>query len=332
MKSRQIINLKPHWILIITFFIAGGFLSWLGTYIWLNSANINIIKIQSTQNYNYINPLLAINVQGNPLLNNQTLELEFKSIIQQAENKESITNASIYYRDLNSSAWSSFNDIAKFSPGKLLKVPIMMAYYKIAETDPSILEKKITYSGQKTIPDVDIIATNIQKKLNPGEYTVDELIQSMIVDYNNDAANLLFDNIDKKQLDEVFSDLGIDFKEDKITKDFIPLKLYSLFLRVLYNATYLNREYSEKAMTLMIEAPDGPLVFAELPKDIPSANRFGGTFIDNKPFKVQAYDCGVAYYPNHPYLLFAMAEGSHLNSVESFLKEVGNKVYEETKY
>ncbi len=146
----------------------------------------------------------------------------------------------------------------------------------------------------------------------------------------NASANILFDNINKKALDQVYSDLGIDFKEDKVTTDYITVKQNALFYRVLYNATYLNREDSEKALKILSQSDIGLGAAKSLPKDVPVAHRHPpiqpGAQTNTQ---IQRGDCGIVYYPNHPYILCVMAQAKDENYIEGFLGHVGQIIYQD---
>ena len=88
----------------------------------------------------------------------------------------------------------------------------------------------------------------------PGRtYTVEQLLEYMIKYSDNNATALLDANIDPDTLARVYGDLGIP-SEDDVTlanADFITAHQISTLFRVLYNATYLSRDDSEKALQLM---------------------------------------------------------------------------------
>lgn len=323
-------RLEPKWIVITAFFLSGIFLGALAIYIWLNMDGSRLLKIHQPSDYKYINPLLAVDVSDNKRFGkNKTIEIELKNFLEESKNKNYVSDSSVYYRDLENGSWLSINDDLKFSPGKLLKIPIMIAYYKIAESNPDILNNEIIYNGEKGKSENFFVSTT--EPLKKGKYTVDELIKKMISQYDDNAAELLYDNIDKETLNEVFSDLGINFKEDKISNDFISLKSYGMFYRVLYNSTYLSREYSEKSLELIDKADDKIGLAANLPKSVLVASRVGGRTI-NSPKSYEIYDCGIVYYPIHPYILCAIAKGDNIDNLKNFIKKIGEVVYSETEY
>lgn len=325
--------LEPRWLLITAFFIAGVFLGGVGLYLWLNQDYSNIVKIHPQKSqFQYINPLLAVDTYQNRLTSlDKSLEIEIQSLIDNKKRDLSISSAAIYFRDIEPGVWLGINEANKFSPGKLLKIPIMITYYKLAENDPELLNEEITFKGDDS-PSHYILKT--PELLKAGEkYTIGALIEKMIIDSSDQAANMLFDRVDRKNLNEIFSDLGIDFKEDKETQDFISLKLYSLFFRVLYNASYLNRDYSQKALKLLVKADSSVGLGANLPKSVPIANRVGARAYDtNGSRKYEIYDCGIIYYPEHPYLLCSSAQGKSIEGVKDFLKSLGEIIYTEINY
>lgn len=85
-------------------------------------------------------------------------------------------NVSLYFRDLNNGPWISINGQEKFSPASLLKVPLMIALFKIAEQDPQFLKKIIKAEDDSS----QIFSQNIKptKIISPGEeYSIEELIK-----------------------------------------------------------------------------------------------------------------------------------------------------------
>ncbi len=326
--------LEPRWLLVFVFFVAGAFGGGLALYLWINTNSPSLFKIHPENSpYKYVNPLLAVDLdEGKGIAQHTALKLKFEGLIHRSEADKAIASAAVYFRDIEPARWVDINGDTQFSPGKLLKLPIMMAYYKTAEGDPSILGEKLLYSGGPALNRT--LLPSYQPLLAGESYAVEDLIRQMIVYSDDNAANLLFDHINKETLHETFSDLSINFRQEKNTNDFISLKGYSLFFRVLYNATYLNREYSEKALTLLIEADNAIGLGAALPHDIGIANRYGGRrYVDaDKSTNYEMYDCGIFYYPSHPYLLCAVARGKDLNAIKDFLKQVGDAAYEEMRY
>jgi len=333
MTIRRTNTIEPRWLLVFVFLVSGVFFGGLATYLYVYKATPPSVRLHFPKGtYTYINPTIVSepNIRSNFSSVNNDMQLKIAGMVTEAEKQGSVTNAAVYFRDLESSKILAINANTQFSPGKLLKVPIMIAYLKLAEDNPDSLKKMIAIKDDKVANENVFTVANTSPA---GDYTVDQALHAMITDDSDDAANALFDTIDKSVLNEVFSDLGIDFTEDKQTKDFISLRRYSLFLRILYNASYLSNNNSEKALSLLADATTPSLLEANLPHTVPFASRVGGrkvTLQGAQGFEV--YECDIVYYPNHNYLLCVSAESAQLEDIKTFFAKVGDAIYANMDY
>lgn len=325
--------IEPQWMLIAAFFASGLFLGGLALYLWLNVPVSGVSKIHPLHSkYKFINPLLAVEVyEKKEFSGNRALELALQGMMN--DTRRGVYGASVYFRDIEPGLWLGINENQNFSPGKLLKIPIMISYFKLAESDPEILNTKLTFLGKDS--NIGEVFPPKQNMKYGNSYTAEDLIKRMIVNNDNNAANLLFEHIDKKVLNEIYSDLGINFVEEKNYPDFISTKIYSLFFRLLYNATYLNRDFSEKALEILIleQESTGLGLVAGLPKSVPIADNLGVRFFKvNGNANYEMYDCGIVYYPEHNYLLCLVAKSANLDNLQKFFKDVGRLVYANFDY
>lgn len=241
-----------------------------------------------------------------------------------------ITLASIYYRDLNNGPWMGINEKELFSPASLIKVPVMLTYFKLAESNPSILDETIKY-------DPTLIVTQEVQNIHPSvtlapkkEYTIGELIYNMIVYSDNIAFDLLQEHIDKQLIINTYTDLGIDISKGLTdpTGNIISVRNYASFFRILYNSSYLDKEYSEKALEILSKVDYHDGITKELPKDVTVAHKFGerGYVATGEH---QLHDCGIVYVPRKPYLICVMTRGRDLNKLASTVSEISTIVYRE---
>jgi len=275
-----------------------------------------------------INPLYECNTGENYGTKElSALQSKINNYINQLTANNSVTSVAVYYRDLNNGPWFGINQHADFAPSSLLKVPVMMAYYKMAEANPLVLTQKIKFSSEPE----GVISQNFQTQ-NPivlGQtYTVEQLIESMIVGSDNVALRLLEDNIDNQKIDQVTIDLGITTATNTTPADFMDVQEYSTLFRVLYYSTYLNKDYSEKALELLTKAEFKQGLVANLPKSILIAHKFGEREVGDGTH--QLHDCGIVYYPKHPYLVCIMTKGPNFNDLSTTIEQISNKIYDET--
>lgn len=313
---------------MIVFFCVGIFLGALALYIWIFNRGdaFGLQKVHPIKTmYQFVNPLLAVDSnEKKEFLENQVLKSALSNIFSRKEKNYGALQAAAYFKDLEAGRWVGINDGAKFSPGFFLKVPIMIAYFKSAENDADILKTKLKYvknaSGAKN---------NADSSMEYGKsYAVEELIRAMIVNDNDDAANVLFENIDKNALNDIYSDLGIDSAEDDANYDFVSIKMYALLFRILYNSTYLNRTMSERVLEILSETSLDEGIARSLPNNVMVAHKYRVRNIGLKDtIQVESHDCGIIYYPDHPYVLCVMTIGNNADIIDDFFNEISMTIY-----
>jgi beta-lactamase class A len=275
--------------------------------------------------YKYINPILLCNINNNQKYNENT-ELSEKLLAYTQENPEN--EISVYFLNLKNGIWSSVNDSKAYSPASMLKVPTMMETLKYEETNPGILSKLVYYDGsfdknktEDIKPSKSIIAGNY--------YTIDQLLTYMIIYSDNNALQIIHDTLKSDSFKKLYKDLNIEIPQNTI--DFMSAKTYALFLRVLYNSTYLTRENSEKAPDLMANKnsfPEG--IRPGVPKEIDVAEKFGERSIVNTSMQLvnnELHDCGIVYAEDNPYVLCVMTKGKNFKSLEKNISDISKIVY-----
>ncbi|MDD5292217.1 MAG: class A beta-lactamase-related serine hydrolase [Candidatus Omnitrophica bacterium] len=256
----------------------------------------------------------------------ELIKYKIEDYIKNKTRDKKIAHVSVYIRDLNNGPWIGVNEDEGFSPASLLKVPLMMAYFKAAQEDPEILSQVILYKNAIS----DGATPNImpEKQIQVGNaYAVSDLIYRMIVYSDNEAKNLLLLNLKQDILDQVYTDLNIAIPDFRDKEDFISVKDYASFFRILYNASYLNREMSEKALNILTEVDFDEGLLAGLPPNIKVAHKFGERVNVNTGL-AQLHECGIVYHRKSPYLLGVMTRGEDLDNLKAILKDISRIVYE----
>ena len=104
---------------------------------------------------------------------------------------------------------------------------------------------------------------------------------------------------------------------------------YASFFRVLFNASYLSRSLSEKALSLLAQSDFKDGLVAGVPPGIKVAHKFGFRITGINGEIKQLHDCGIIYYPRHPYLLCIMTSGKSYEYLDDAIKELSRVVYQE---
>lgn len=311
---------KAIYLLIALFIFGAGFYS----HSLLTKKPDSPLKIARSSSKGLTSPLLDCELNTS-LLEPKLQQTKVKIEQYLKNNQDSYQETAIYFRDLNNGPWFGINERARYAPVSLLKVPVMIAYLKIAETNPAILQDKLPYSGehvlQENIP--------VSQQLTQGaSYSLNELIHRMIALSDNVAFEILVKHLNQEDLKTVHQELGLIYPNKLTPDDYITVKSYAGLFRILYNSTYLNREMSEKALEYLLDSDFDNGIRAYLPKNIRSALKFGIKDGLEEKQNSQIHDCGIVYAPNTPYLLCVMTKGPDRKKLVEIIANVSKLVYE----
>jgi len=273
------------------------------------------------------NPLLECEVfEERELRTLQPFRYKVKALLQEKLDAGIISEGSVYFRDLNNGLWFGINEQVRYHPASLLKVPIMIACLKEAEKDPGLLSREVTYKGDFDLERWQGVAPS--SGLVQGQsYTVDELLVRMVSRSDNNAAQLLVNLIGDAAWNQVLHDLDVNVNS-ALPEHYVSLHGYAGFFRVLFNASYLNREFSEKALKILTESEFRDGLRAGLPPGQLAAAKFGESGVGADPDVVQLHEIGIVYYPGRPYLLGIMTRGRRGSDMSSMLRDISRLVYE----
>jgi beta-lactamase class A len=245
----------------------------------------------------------------------------------QLENSSGISDISIWTRDLTTRQWAAYNEHKQYTPASLLKVPIMITYYKLAEVNPSILTNQLTYS---TAEANDGVVLPSQTFAEGTSYKVEELIDQMIRRSDNHAMRVLFSHLTPEVVNETLADIGIQIVDENSTFNYVTPKTFGNIFRVLYNASYIDRTLSERALKLLTETEYKGMA-APLPASIKVAHKFGERELqgpDGRTTEIQLHDCGIVYKEPHPYTLCIMTRGTDFVAQQAAIEQISKLVYD----
>lgn len=290
----------------------------------------------STNTYAYIDPLVLCDVGGSKGAE------DFKNIKQSivdfiaAQSKiDSAERVSVYF-DTRDGRSLTINPTQKYSPASLMKVPTMIALLKAAETDELLLDKKITYKKSLGLNSLEYFTPKEQLKVGQ-TYTVAELIKRMIVYSDNETLPLIVNTSIKNAsaFVQAYKDIGLPVPQNtaETQQDIITVSTYANAFRVLYNATYLSRDFSEKAMSILAQTDFTSGIKAGISSStIVVAQKFGernySSDVHDTTSKKELHDCGIIYYPKHPYMLCVMTEGTNFDQLDQVIRGISAITYQ----
>jgi beta-lactamase class A len=322
--------MKRKYVLSILLVVGGFIIGWVVFGIWA-PPQLDVLSgqpvRQTDSGYKFINPLLDCQVGESAFTTLLPFQDKVSAYVDQLNDADPNTDfVAVYFRDLNDGPWFGINEDTPFVTASLLKVPVMMTYFVEAESDPTILNEKFVYNASTSVP-------TTQQDIPPAEtlesgksYTVDNLIYRMIAYSDNLSQYVLMEHIDIPTLTKVFNDFDLPLPNEAVAPDQMSVREYASFFRVLFNGSYLSRQYSEEALKILSESQFKDGLVAGVPANIPVAHKFGEREFVGQTEK-QLHDCGIVYYPNHPYLLCVMSRGTDLSSLASTIAKVSAFVY-----
>ncbi len=280
--------------------------------------------------YKFIDPLLAYIIPSS-IQDERFTSLRNKvSKFIDLQKQNGLSDASVYISDLNRGRWIGVNENVQYNPASMLKVVIMVAYFKDSEKNPAILGKNLLYAQDlNNLLKKDQF--NSQSSLQISRwYSVDYLINKMIVDSDNGAEFTLLHNINQSSLESIYTALKIQSPEKVDGNFIISPRTYSLFFRIIYSATYLDKDLSEKALNILSKTTFEDGIVAGLPEGMTVSHKFGEyvNVENNQIGSIELHDCGIVYYPSYPYLLCVMTKGNNLDVLKNTIKEISSMVYQ----
>jgi len=278
--------------------------------------------------YSFINPLLDCeSYEPNQVKRLNDIQRKVNNYIQNAYKSGKALHISVYLRLLNDGPWMGINENHLFTPASLLKVPLMIAFFKKIESQPELLNNSYMYPGTQADKfNQNIVEGNLMKAKS--YYPLMLFIENMIIFSDNSAMAVIMEQAGEDMYYKVMQELGADLNKKDLNFDFLSVKEYSSFFRILYNATYLNKEYSEKSLEILSRSLFKEGLPKHLPPDVLIAHKFGERGLPDSDLK-QLHDCGIIYQKNAPYLLCVMTKGVDFDVLKGIIADISHIVYED---
>lgn len=298
----------------------------------IKNTSIGVTTREKGGVYTFTNPILDFEIPQE-FSNSLVPSSVFRGYVENLKEEYDISHISVYFRDLNNGPWIGVEEKEYFSPASMLKTPLMISLFKWSEHEKSVLDKVVIAEDKffdNLMPQHNAVDTITRGQ----SYTLFELATKMIQYSDNVAAKILYEYIPQNFLDDTFTNIGIPIviKDDDTL---VRVKDIAAFHRVLFNASYLNRENSEKALSILSNTTYNNGIVSGVPKEILVAHKFGERFSSGVLLKtglipegdIQLHDCGIVYYPNKPYILCIMTRGTDFKNQEKVIGEISKFIY-----
>ncbi|MFY7707905.1 MAG: serine hydrolase [Flavobacteriales bacterium] len=285
-----------------------------------------VLRLNVKGKYKYVSPLLLSDIAcSSPELD--TIKNQVESYILEKKKSGLLTQASVYLKTHRNGYWFEINGNAMYNPGSLMKVAIMLTYLRDSEERPGLLDNMLVLNSK--INDVGMKQIRTSAPLELGKsYSVRNLITEMIVNSDNDATDLLNRNINRSTFASVMSDLGSRTPDLDDPNFEMSVLEYNRYLRVLYNGSYLNRDNSDWALSLLTKSNYKGALVKLLPNELTVAHKFG-----ERPYQdgFNFHEGGIVYLKNNPYTVVVMTKGKDYLTLPELVADISKLCYEGMK-
>jgi beta-lactamase class A len=306
--------------------VAGGAAGWL---LHGQLATAPRVKEVREGGYRFVNPLIACE-QGPELIQSEELaqfQRKVEAHLREATGLPGVEAVSVYFHELIDGIWFVVGEHDVYSPASLRKVPMMIALLKQAERDPGLLARSVPFTLQRDYT-ADQTFPPSQKMVLGQAYTVSDLIRRMVVYSDNNAFMVLGGLVDPNELGHVYALLDLPGAEEGRSGEFRSVSTFAAFFRILYNASYIGTEMSERALAVLAESEFRNGIVEGVPATVPVAHKFG-EHRDEAAGRVELHDCGIVYVPQHPYVLCVMTRGRSFEYLDDAIASTSRVVYAE---
>jgi beta-lactamase class A len=317
-------------LLFIFLILLGIFLGALGTYYALSLSGSNAQSDCLTK-YPLTSQSLDCDTYNDSRNHLEALDQALETAATQYIKDKKVTRVGVWVRDLETKQSAGVDENESFAPASLLKVPLMIAYYKVSEINPAVLQTQLVYTKSPVLNSDSQNYRPATTLVEGQSYSVEDLISHMVTESDNDAAALLLSHIDQQIFNQTLLDLGIKVAKGSDTLDFVTAKTYGTIFRILHNASYLTRGDSQKALALMTQS-NFKGMSDPLPSSVVVAHKFGEREVDDTDGTVQTrqlHDCGIVYKDPRPYSICIMTEGTDFNTLLSVIEEISKLTYDQ---
>jgi hypothetical protein len=318
--------LQNKYVFALTFLAIGM----LGSFLLMHSESIKASACLS--DFKFINPQPDCEFFEDKSQKALILQRKLEVVVSNYKQSGKLNRIGVFARDLLSRRFVGVNDTDEFYMASLLKLPLVIGAYKLAEVESTILNDKILYTGVPNLYGIQYFMP--KEKLEVGkEYSAEELARRSLQNSDNTSAQLLFSYFPEGFLDRVERGLGIQIKRQTgMSEEILTARTYGNIFRILYNSSYLKREYSNAILSVLAHTSFTNGAIAKLPSGVLVSHKFGERASTDSSGSVvvrQLHDCGIVYAKDgkEPYTFCILTEGSNFKDLEEVIQDISLEIY-----
>ncbi len=265
-----------------------------------------------------------------------SLEQSVSQMIETYKKTGKATRVGVFVRDLKTTRFFGINENHEFVMASLLKIPLAITGYKLAEVDPSVLDAQITFTEKQNQYNKQLFPVP-NRMVVGNKYPIGEVIERAIIYSDNAAAQMLLEFYAPGFFSKILSALNISIiRQEGSEEVIITARSFGNVFRSLYNSSYLTRSYSNYILDILTKTTYKGGATSKLPPDVKVAHKFAERSFyapDDKEFKNpllrQLHECGIVYVNKgqDPYSFCILTEGKDYRDLEQVQADISFKIY-----
>jgi beta-lactamase class A len=190
--------------------------------------------------------------------------------------------AGVVIKDLSTGWEIKVNENKLFPSASMVKVPIMASYILASSRGEVDLSRRLVLKNRNKA-----LGSGILKDYVPGtEFNINDLIEVMVTQSDNTAANMLIEYLGFDSLNNYFKQLGLnntnlsrkmmDFRKRRAgIENFTSARDLAYLLEVIYNNQLVNQQFSQKCLGILKRQKIRDRIPAKLPFNTLVAHKTG---------------------------------------------------------
>ncbi|MGN0658176.1 MAG: serine hydrolase [Emergencia sp.] len=237
----------------------------------------------------------------------------------------------VYFRDLTTGETAGLRQDEEFYPASIIKLPVVMAIYKMAAEGKADLSERLQVTYEKRVPSCGAFNAFTDEPF----VDIKTLCNLTIVISDNTGANMLIDHYGIETLNGQFREMGLkktrlerlfyddEMQEKGYNNKAVPEEI-GLLLEQIYHKTFVSEEVSDAIWNILIEQQDRAGVPAYIEDSEPVGNKTGGARgITADAALIQG---------SHPFVLVIIYNETFVPEADEAMRHLARDIYEELKH
>lgn len=236
----------------------------------------------------------------------------------------------VYFKDLATGKTAGYLQDREFHPASVIKLPVVMAIYKMAEEGKADLSEKLQVTYGKRVPSCGAFNAFTDEPW----VDVKTLCNLTITISDNTGANMLIDHFGIENLNAQFKEMGLEkthverlFYDDEMQEKgynnkAVPEEIGYL-LEMIYKGEFVNEKVSAEIWDILAEQQDRGAIPAYIEDEAPVGNKTGGA---------RGITADAALIKGeHPFVLVIIFNETYVPVADEWMRHLAKDIFEELK-